>query len=124
MLAVQALCTSAETDLAGYVTRPEPQYRWSKVKITQEGAVQVAELSLRSQVWRDIPWDHQIRVFRPAQVKYPRLALLLITGGNPGADDIQLGTLAATALGAPVAMLFNIPNQPLFGDKREDDLIP
>jgi PhoPQ-activated pathogenicity-related protein len=123
ILALHALAVSAGADLAGYAARAEPEYRWSKEKVTQEGIVQIADLKLRSQVWRDIPWDHTIRIFRPAQVKYPKTGVLLITGGNPGGDDTQIGTIAATVIGAPVAILFNIPNQPLFEGKTEDDLI-
>ena len=65
------------------VARPEPQYQWEKGSETQEGFVTVTDLKLRSQVWRDIPWDHTVRVFRPVMVKYPKTALLSSPVGNP-----------------------------------------
>jgi PhoPQ-activated pathogenicity-related protein len=110
-------------DLAGYIVRPEPQYHWEKASETQQGFVTVTDLKLRSQVWREIPWDHTLRLYRPVTVKYPKIALLLITGGNPGGDEGQLASLVVNAAQAPVAILYNIPNQPLFGGKTEDRLI-
>lgn len=115
--------TAALADLAGYIARPEPQYHWEKVSETQEGFITVTDLKLRSQVWRGIPWDHTLRVYRPVTVKYPKTALLLITGGNPGGEEAQLASLVVTAAQAPVAILYNIPNQPLFDGKTEDNLI-
>jgi PhoPQ-activated pathogenicity-related protein len=109
--------------LARQLSQPEPQYKWEKGTETQQGFVTVTDLKLRSQVWRGIPWDHTIRVFRPGTVKYPKTALLFITGGNPGKDETQFGTLLAGAFQAPLAILYNIPNQPLFDGKSEDDLI-
>jgi PhoPQ-activated pathogenicity-related protein len=123
LLAMQTLCSPVRADLASYIARPEPEYRWSKESVTPAGVVEITDVNLRSQVWRGIPWDHKLRVFRPLVAKYPKLGVLLITGGNPGTDDTQIGTLAAMAIGAPVAILFNIPNQPLFDGKTEDDLI-
>jgi PhoPQ-activated pathogenicity-related protein len=115
--------TSARADLASYIARPEPEYHWEKVSETQQGFIQQTDLKLRSQVWRGIPWDHTLRIYRPVKVKYPNTALLLITGGNPGTEEAQLATIVVSAIQAPVAVLYNIPNQPLFGGKTEDDLI-
>jgi PhoPQ-activated pathogenicity-related protein len=121
--AIAAAATGASADLAGYIARPEPQYHWQKVSETQEGFVTVTDLKLRSQVWRGIPWDHTIRLFRPVTVKYPKTALLLVWGGNPGPEDTQIAALLSAAIQAPLAFLYNIPNQPLFDGKTEDDLI-
>src|SRR5947209_3244945 len=122
-MAVMATAAGASADLAGYIARPEPQYHWQKASETQEGFVTVTDLKLRSQVWRGIPWDHTIRLVRPVKVKYPKTALLLVWGGNPGPEDTQLASLVAAAIQAPLAFLYNIPNQPLFDGKTEDDLI-
>jgi PhoPQ-activated pathogenicity-related protein len=123
VLALLGFVAPVRGDLASYVARPEPEYRWTKESVTPAGVVEITDVNLRSQVWRGIPWDHKLRVFRPLAVKYPRLGVLVVTGGNPGTDDTQIGTLAAMAIGAPVAILFNIPNQPLFDGKTEDELI-
>jgi PhoPQ-activated pathogenicity-related protein len=121
--AMWARLPGAFADLASYIARPEPQYHWEKSTETQQGFITVTDLKLRSQVWRDIPWDHTLRIYRPVAVKYPKTALLLITGGNPGGDEAQLASVVVSAAQAPVAILYNIPNQPLFGNKTEDTLI-
>jgi PhoPQ-activated pathogenicity-related protein len=122
-IALAGITPGARADLAGYIARTEPQYHWEKTSDTQMGFITVTDLKLRSQVWRGIPWDHTLRVYRPVTVKYPKTALLLITGGNPGGEEGQLATLVVNAAQAPVAILYNIPNQPLFDGKTEDRLI-
>src|SRR5689334_6397848 len=86
-------CAAAETGgLRGYVSRSDPEYRWTKDAESGTGDVKSLNLTLHSQVWRGIPWEHQVRVFLPAAPKYPRTALLFITGGNPGlADSLLFG---------------------------------
>ena len=49
-------------------------------------------------------------------------ALLYITGDGPKNGDYLDLNLLSAATGMPIAMLFNIPNQPIWGMK-EDDLI-
>jgi PhoPQ-activated pathogenicity-related protein len=122
-MAVCAAAPGAQADLAQYIARPEPGYHWDKGTETQQGFVTVTDLKLRSQVWRGIPWDHTVRVFHPVTVKYPKTAFLFITGGNPGQEETQLGVLLASSFQAPIALLYQIPNQPLFDGKSEDDLI-
>lgn len=85
--------------------------------------MKVINLKLRSQVWRGIPWDHTLQVCLPENVRRPRTALLFITGGEPTVEQSLLEVSLADRLGAPVAVLFNVPNQPLFDGKSEDDLI-
>jgi PhoPQ-activated pathogenicity-related protein len=122
-LSLLATGTAALADLADYVKRPDPEFKWSKQGENTAGNVKIISLNLRSQVWRDIPWDHNVRVFLPPVMKHPKTALLLITGGNPGETDTLLFSALAPRLGAPLVVLYNIPNQPLFGGKTEDDLI-
>lgn len=127
LFALPALClagwTAARADLTAYVRRTEPEFSWSKKGSQEIGTVKIVDLQVRSQVWRGIPWNHTVRVFVPPVVRYPRLALLYITGGDPGPRDLVLASSIAPLLEAPVAILFNIPNQPLFDGKIEDDLI-
>jgi PhoPQ-activated pathogenicity-related protein len=118
-----AVAGTGRANLSGYVARPEGDYRWEKVTETAEGGVTISELRLHAQTWHGIPWHHTIRLYRPAMARSPRTALLLITGGDPGREANPLGVLMATRLGAPIAILFQIPNQPLFDGKTEDELI-
>jgi len=85
--------------------------------------VKTLDLPFRSQVWRGLPWDHTLRVYVPARLDYPETMLLFITGESPAAADGSLGAALAGRLRAPTAILFNVPNQPLFDDKWEDELI-
>src|SRR5688500_20318408 len=73
--------------LARHLSQPEAQYKWEKGTETQVGFVTVTDLKMRSQVWRGIPWDHTVRVFRPATVKYPKTALLFIKIGRASCRD-------------------------------------
>jgi PhoPQ-activated pathogenicity-related protein len=119
LLLVATICLPASAGLLEYVARPEADYAWSKVGEQSAGGCKVVDLAMTSQVWQGITWKHTIRVFIPGQVDYSAV-LLFITGGNPGAEDMQLGTVIASIIRAPVAILFNIPNQPLFEKWAED----
>jgi PhoPQ-activated pathogenicity-related protein len=112
---------AAWASLEEFVRKAEPELKWSKQNESQVGEVKVVNLKVRSQVWRGIPWDHTVQVFLPKKISHPKTGLLLITGGNPG--DTTLGAIVASRLEAPAAILYNIPNQPLFNGKSEDDLI-
>ena len=91
------------------------------------------QVLLTSQTWRDIAWKHQLVVFRPAKVEAStRQALLFIDGGrwNPKYENAQqdlpreasVFTRLANAIRAPVAVVREVPFQPLF-ERREDALI-
>lgn len=122
-LLAAALSGPARADLRGYVGKPQLEQRWSKESENSAGAVKIINLKLRSQVWRDLPWDHSIQIFVPKTLKHPKTALLLVTGGSPGLTDTALGAQLAPKLEAPLVILYNIPNQPLYDGKKEDDLI-
>src|SRR5205823_5996119 len=81
------------------------------------------DLHLVSQTWQGINWEHRLQIFRPDKVVHPRFCGLLNAGGSGGKGDIQLGMTAAQSYGGTFAILFNIPNQPLYGGLTEDALI-
>jgi PhoPQ-activated pathogenicity-related protein len=89
----------------------------------------VTAIHLTSQTWHDIVWEHWVRVFEPAHLRHPDAAVLVIGGGRnrPDAGPLRGQMLAlpgiAEDLGALVVYLEEVPNQPLFGDLREDALI-
>jgi PhoPQ-activated pathogenicity-related protein len=120
--AAMALAGAAWGSLATFVSKPDAEFSWSKEAESGE-AVKSISLKVRSQVWRGIPWDHQVRIYLPAKSEYPKTAFLFITGGNPSPTDALLYGVLAQKLGAPLAILYNIPNQPLYDGKVEDDLI-
>jgi len=123
LLLIGACASRAGATLSSYVARPQPEYGWTKSGEAQVGAVKVVTLKVRSQVWRGLPWDHTVQIYVPAAMKHPKTALLLITGGEPGITETALGATLAPRLEAPLAVVYNTPNQPLFDGKKEDDLI-
>jgi PhoPQ-activated pathogenicity-related protein len=118
-----AVPAATGAELFDYVRRPEPNYSWKVQGKTQTPGGTVYDLKLVSQVWHDITWTHQLQIYQPKDVRPQRTMLLFNTGGTAGKDMIAIGLELARKTRAPVAILYNIPNQPLFGGKTEDGLI-
>jgi PhoPQ-activated pathogenicity-related protein len=109
--------TPARADLAGYVQRAEPAARVEVTDERTEKGLAVTTLELVSQAWRGKPWHHELRVFRPMPSKPGDVAVLAVSGSD------ALGRELAHRTGRPVATLSDVPNQPLYFGKREDDLL-
>ncbi|QEH34692.1 PhoPQ-activated pathogenicity-related protein [Aquisphaera giovannonii] len=126
-LAATARGQAPPAELDEYVKAPDPAYAWKQLdtKSTPQGTVHLLELT--SQVWHDITWKHDLTIFEPADLVHRDAALLFITGGStgshPGDKDFAQGFAMAKATGGRVAILRQVPNQPLLGDRKEDDLI-
>ena len=113
----------ARADLLDYVKKPEPHFAWKlKQKIDSPLGV-VYDIELTSQTWEGIDWTHQLEVYQPKDVAPNASMLLFNTGGKASAESVVLGLGLAKQIGAPVAILFGIPNQPLLDGKKEDALI-
>ena len=127
LMLVATVKPTARGDLFEYVKRPEPRYEWSVTRTDTVPAGTVTQIKMTSQVWQEIPWVHKLRIYDPATVKYPDATLLFITGGShtsePSQEDHEMGFGLANLCGARVAVLPQVPNQPLLGDKTEDTLI-
>ena len=129
--ALAAAAVPLDQRLTSYIARPEPQFKWTKTDQAQAGAGSVYKMVMTSQVWRGIPWEHAITVFVPARVEFPDMALLLVSGGggkprpkiSPGDEESQIGGIISGMIGAPVAVLTHVPNEPLFDNLSEDALI-
>ncbi len=114
--------------LRNYVARPEPDFAWEKVRTIPTAAGSITELRLTSQKWHDTVWNHAVEIFEPQELKYPGHAVLFITGGSKlskqvDAGTIAIGTMLALSSGMRVIVLHQVPNQPLFDGRYEDDLI-
>jgi PhoPQ-activated pathogenicity-related protein len=126
--------TWAGGELKQYVEKPDSSYKYEVLDSANAEGVTVHTLLLTSQTWRDIPWKHQLSIVVPAQPKDTKHALLFVTGGHVNKDgspamskdkdgELQLIGKIATMTGSPVAILRQVPNQPLFEGKSEDTLI-
>lgn len=113
--------------LEDYVKREDPSFKWSVRPGDRVEGQAWTDLDLTSQTWRGIPWTHRIRIYEPGHVENPGAMVLVIAGGRiggePRADDAKVGEALSKLCGARVAFIYQIPNQPLLGDRVEDDLI-
>jgi PhoPQ-activated pathogenicity-related protein len=123
--------------LAAYVATADDSFGWVERRRGELAQNAFVELTLTSQTWHDIVWKHQLFIVKPRRLRDPSRALLLIGGGN-WSDDLAaapkdpqsdlpreallLATLAGE-IGAPVAVLLHVPQQPIFNGMREDEII-
>ena len=117
------LSPAAHADLFSYVAKPDDAFKWELRETQEKPNGRIYDLHMTSQVWQGITWEHQIQVYEPQSLKYPKLLPLMITGGGAGADDQNLGLTIANLVGARIAVLYHVPNQPLFDGLGEDALI-
>lgn len=126
---------ASSDELAAYVARPDPDFGWREVTSGSVGKTQYTKYLLTSQTWRGIPWKHQLYVLRPGNMAGDvKHALLFIHGGRWKPEYEAAGQPSelpreaphfarlAESIRAPVAVLRQVPFQPLF-DRREDALI-
>jgi len=107
-----------------YVNAPDEAYGWEKTGQQEIGrGATLTKLSLTSQIWQGIRWTHRLQIITPHQMRHPQTAMLIITGGAPGQQEQNYLTMAANMISAPVVVLGDIPNQPLFDGLTEDNLI-
>ncbi|MCW3098316.1 MAG: PhoPQ-activated pathogenicity-related protein [Chthonomonadaceae bacterium] len=115
---------SLPTELSDYVERPDNAYRYTILAEEQLGRGILYDLELISQMWQGIPWRHRLQVFVPEEATVADIALLTI-GADFGNPDYHrgVGDLYTEATGLICAFLFDVPNQPLFEGKVEDEII-
>jgi len=103
-------------ELYDYLSKPDPSFHF-EMKDPEKGIIEMV-----SQTWQDHPWKHTIIFRQPSQIQTKGTAILYITGDGPFQGDYVDLALVTASTGMPTAMLFDIPNQPIYGMK-EDDLI-
>jgi PhoPQ-activated pathogenicity-related protein len=138
--AIMVGCTLAPTAQAGdelirYVAEPDASYAFHTIRSGRLGAADYLEAILTSQTWRGTVWKHQLFIVRPDHLRVPATqALLFIDGGNwkPEYDSAtardmpregRIFVRLANALQAPLAIVRQVPFEPLFDGRREDALI-
>lgn len=115
---------SSPKELDKYLALKDDSFRWEVDETIDENLIL---LELTSQTWHDIPWKHALLLALPQKPVAEGHAVLYIggkrIGSKPGEGDHILARTLAGATGMPVAMLFQVPNQPLLGNYVEDALI-
>jgi PhoPQ-activated pathogenicity-related protein len=120
--------------LVAYLANGDETYDWVKHDEGRVGVASYVELTLTSQTWRDTPWRHQLFIIRPGILDHETTHALLFIGGGkwiePDGDggaglpsDALLFAGLAGWLRTPIAVLRQVPYQPLFDGKSEDALI-
>ena len=121
-----------ETALERYLHNGDNTFAWEIKESFDTENLTVAEILLTSQKWREHTWNHQLTLLIPNEIKYDG-ALLFITGGSnengqpnwKSIDDKWTQVFAGLARknSAVVAIVRQTPNQPLYNDLVEDQLI-
>lgn len=123
--------------LRSYVSSPDTSYGWTLRQRTRLGQSDCVELTLTSQTWKGIAWKHRLFLIVPDGVKGEADALLVIEGGrwkDSHAQPLKSGEPAypkqaillaglAQQIQCPLAVVLNVPQQPIFGGKTEDAII-
>ena len=110
-------------ELDNYIKRAEPDYAWSFKSKDETDAGAVYLYRLVSQKWHGELWEHDLQVFVPKEATDKTSMVILNTGGSAGGGTSALGLEIARRVKYPVAVLFQIPKQPLYNGKKEDALI-
>lgn len=119
----------ANEPLLNYLNRADSAFRWREVGQKRQGREgTITHLELHSQVWQGIHWKHQLLIIYPSlQAESPSAArnkaMLYVTGSYDGGITAQFLRYFAEATGATTAILYDVPNQPLFEGLMEDALI-
>jgi PhoPQ-activated pathogenicity-related protein len=109
-------------DLLEYVKKPDASFEWKLKEKKETDAGVIYDLYLVSQTWQKIKWEHQLQVYVPKGVKPTETIVLWNQGGKASPASIAAGMAMANNANAPVAFLYGIPNQPLFGTEKKKGL--
>lgn len=121
--------------LPAYLIKEDSSYHWEQIREGEIGGVEYVELILTSQTWRDIVWKHRLFIIKPDELAANSHAMLIIAGGKwkeqyedpsftdtPGKEAVLFANLAKQ-LASPIAVLLQVPQQPIFDGMVEDEII-
>ena len=95
----------------------------TEVSVLEKGEHGPIRVSFQSQVWREIPWRHELLIKYPQKIDRDDVVVVLLTGGSGGDTHQASAQKLADALGIRAVLLTKVPNQPLFDGKTEDVLL-
>ena len=121
-----------ETALQSYLNNGDKSFNWEVQDKRDAEGVTLYRIIFTSQTWRNLVWKHELTVMVPDDLKY-KDALLFITGGSVkngepnihswDKDEIKMFSQIAITNKAVTAIVWQIPNQPIFDGKTEDEII-
>lgn len=120
--------------LKHYIHNGDNTFAWELRDSMQMEQASAYRLRMQSQTWREFAWIHELVVIVPDKLKNNE-ALLHISGGS--ADEktgepnyhnwdnsaIKFMSGIASRCEAITAILWQVPRQPLYGGKYEDELV-
>ncbi|MBO3803892.1 MAG: hypothetical protein JTT11_08525 [Candidatus Brockarchaeota archaeon] len=112
----------AGNHLSEYVERVDRTFGWEEVRSKEVAKGTLHEIELASQKWRGIDWKHRIRILVPEKVERPEV-VIMVTGSGDGAEELAFCKELSRLTGMAMAILHDVPNQPLFGSLYEDALM-
>jgi PhoPQ-activated pathogenicity-related protein len=125
MTVLPAIASGSELD--DYVKAADSAFSWKENSNQTTPVGRIHNIDLTSQVWQGITWKHELTIYQPAEFTCKDTVLLFIVGGSTGSKpddkDHKLAFSLTKTTRARVAVLHQVPNQPLLGDKKEDTLI-
>lgn len=108
--------------LENYIAASDSAFKWYTEAIVTNKDGKLYEVSLVSQKWQEIRWTHRLIIYFPNKAKQTNTLLLVlrhIYNRNAGIASLKV---ISDSTSTPAAFLYDIPNQPLFNGKEEDDL--
>jgi len=122
---------SPETALKSYLNNGDTSFAWEVKNQLNGNGITYYQIQFTSQTWHDIHWTHELIMAIPEDLVYQNALLIINGGGNtneiPDSHSLDnstvryVGSLAYNNK-AIIALLYQIPNQPLF-NLKEDALI-
>lgn len=121
---------STHADLKSYVTKPDPTYSYEIVDTKDIEGCKAKIIRLTSQTWQNIVWTHWLVLLCPPEMSNSDIAMLVISGGSNRQKEPSLNSLefkvavtVAKKTNSIIAVLSQVPNQPLFDGRNEDEII-
>lgn len=130
-LSFAGMISMLQADIVDYLAKDHGEVRYDILEEkVLDGGMRSVVMELHSQVWQGIPWSHRLRMLIPEKT-VGQAGILLIGGSRPKPDKEKSeihkmekrGREVAEGVAAPVALLYDIPNQPLYGGLTEDRLV-
>lgn len=109
--------------LKDYVSAPDSSYSWKATGEKSKNGFTLTYLELTSQTWREIVWKHKMLVVRPPVVRNPDILLVHVGGSRDAEYLLPVYENISARSGAMVAVVTQVPNQPLFEKFNEDQLV-